>query len=249
MNFTRLSLLILFALSGRAFCQLSDTIWEAEVEIQGLNLQAVREGHESQGPNIKNASIVLPMEIWFWNSTQCGLVFPTEKWGFRQSYEYGWGSPGDPGYYYYFYLDPKYWGGGMLAPSYENEEGKVQVTSTYSYNATKKTGTLVQQTLYMLETSTRQAGSYWQILGSFSIAGNRLTVKNVTFTLQPNPSGYNSYKVLSAPKLKSGTSFVKTVRKPSIEKNVLASFKYYSENSWDEPPVVSEPSPPQATPN
>lgn len=228
-----LGLGLVFFVASSALAQLADTIWEVEVEIQALNLQAVREGVPLQGPNLKNGTIRLPMELWFWNESQCGLVFSTEKWGLRDSYEWSWGSPGEPGYSYSFYLGPKYWGGGSLAPSYENEEGKVTVTSTYNYNASKRTGTLLQKTLYLLETSTRQAGSYWQINGTFAVSGNKLTVRNASFTLQPNPSGLNSYRVLSAPRLKPGTIFLKTTRKPSIEKDVQASFKYFSENSWD----------------
>lgn len=216
-----------------AQAQLADTIWEAQVEVINLSLQSVKEGVEIQGPNLKNATTTLPMEIWFWDNNQCGLVFTTDKWGYRDSYEYTWGEPGEPGYYYYRYLGPKYWGGGSLAPSYENEEGKVEVTSTYNYNPSKRTGTLLQKTLYLLETSTRQAGSYWQVNGAFSVSGNRLTIRSATFTLLPNPSGLNSYKVLSAPRLKTGTTFVKTVRRPSIEKNVQASFKYFEYSDWD----------------
>ena len=226
-------LVLVFSLASSARAQLADTIWEAEVEIQALNLQAVREGIPSQGPNLRNATIRLPIELWFWNGSQCGLVFPTEKWGFRDFYEYTYGSPGDPGYYYYRYLGPKYWGGGSLAPSFENEEEKVQVTSTYTFNPTRKSGTFLQKTLYLLETSTRTAGSYWQIYGTFAVSGNKLKVRNATFTLQPNPSGLNSYRVLSAPRLKAGTTFLKTVRKPSVEKDVQASFKYLNESSWD----------------
>jgi len=240
-----------FLASPRVSAQLADTIWEAEVEILNLNLQAVREGTPAQGPNLKNGSITLPMEIWFWNGTQCGLVFPTEKWGFREYWhdEWDWTDGlGNLVHEFYTYMGPKYWGGGSLAPSYENENDQVQVTSTYAYNASKKTGTLFQQTLYLVGTSTRDLGSYWRISGSFFISGNKLTVKSATFTLVPNPSGINSYKVLSAPRLKTGTTFVKTSRKPSTEKDVQASFKYFSESSWDSPPVVSDPTPPLATP-
>jgi hypothetical protein len=197
-------------------------------------LQAVREGVASQGPNLRNGTIKLPLEIWFWNGSQCGLVFPTEKWGFRDSYEWSSGTPGEVNYYYSSYLGPKYWGGGSLAPSYENEEKKVKVTSTYTFNPTRKSGTFLQKTLYLLGTSTRKKGSYWTIEGNFTVSGNRLTVQRASFTLQPNPSGLNSYRVLSAPpRLKPSTTFLKTTRKPSLEKNVKASFKSFSENSWD----------------
>jgi hypothetical protein len=69
--------------------------------------------------------------------------------------------------------------------------------------------------------------------GTFAISGNRLTVRNATYTLQPNPSGLNAYRVLSSPRLKKGTVFVKTSRKPSEEILRQAAFKYFSENSWD----------------
>ena len=225
---------ISFLVQVRGFCQaLNDTIWEAEVEVSNLNLQSVKDGVLQKGPILKNGTTVLPMEIWFWNGSRCGLVFPTEKWNFRDSYEWTWGSPGEPDYGYSSYLGPKYWGGGGLAPSYENEEGKVLVTDTYTYNPAKRSGTLTQKTLYLLETSTRTAGSYWQVNGTFAISGNRLTVKNATYTLQPNPSGLNAYRVLASPRLKKGTVFVKTSRKPSEEILRQAAFKYFSENSWD----------------
>lgn len=214
---------------------LNDTIWEAEVEISNLNLQSVKEGVLQKGPILKNGTTILPLEIWFWNGSRCGLVFPTEKWNFRDSYEWSWGAPGEPDYVYSRYLGPKYWGGGGLAPSYENEEGKVLVTDAYTYNPAKRSGTLTQKTLYLLGTSTRTAGSYWQVSGTFAISGSRLTVRNATYTLQPNPSGLNAYRVLSSPRLKTGTTFVKTNRKPSQELLQQAAFKYFSENSWDNP--------------
>ena len=242
-----LGLLLSLGLDGLGQ-SLNDTIWEAEVEIGNLNLQSVKEGVPQKGPILKNGTTILPMEIWFWNGSRCGLVFPTEKWNFREYWEYSWGTPGDDSYGYYLYLGPKYWGGGGLAPSYENEEGKVLVTDSYTYNAATKSGTFTQKTLYLLETSTRTAGSFWQVNGTFSVSQNRLKVKNATFTLQPNPSGVNAYRVLASPRLKTGTTFVKTSRKPSTEKDVQASFKYFSESSWDSPPVVSDPTPPLATP-
>ena len=228
---------IFFALSGVCFGQsLINTIWEAEVEIGNLNLQSVKEGVLQKGPILKNGTTILPLEIWFWNGSRCGLVFPTKKWNFRD--EYSWGTRGDPNGFYYT-LGPKYWGGGGLAPSDENEKRKVLVTDGYTYNAAKRSGTFTQKTLYLFETSTRKMGSYWQVNGNFSINGNRLTVHSATYTLQPNPSGLNAYRIISSPRLKSGTTFVKTLRQPSLEKNVLASFKSFSESSWDNPPGVT----------
>ena len=54
--------------SGRA--QLADTIWEGNVILSGLTLQKVQAGVLQSGPNLSNASLTLPVEIWFWNNLE-----------------------------------------------------------------------------------------------------------------------------------------------------------------------------------
>jgi len=215
--------------------QLADTIWEAEVQINGLSLQAVKDGVVQSGPNLKNGTIKLPIEIWFWNDVDCGIVFPNEKWNRRTIDEYSYGSPGDPSYYYYNYYSPKYEGGGRLAPSEENEMGRVEVTSTFTYNTAKKSGTFLHKTLFLDETSNHRISSYWRVNGAFKINGNKLTVTTATFALVPNPLGSGAYKFLAPlPALGKNSVFTKTSRRPSEEKNVKAAFKTVTESSYDD---------------
>jgi hypothetical protein len=214
--------------------QLADTIWEAEVQIDRLSLQAVKDGVLQSGPNLKNGTVKLPIEIWFWNNVDCGIVFPNEKWNDRTIDEYSYGSPGDPMYYYYNYYSPKYEGGGRLAPSDENEQGKVEATSTFTYSAAKKSGTFLNKTLFLEETSNHRIGSYWLVKGAFKINGNKLTVTTATFALVPNPLGSGAYKFLAPlPALRKNSVFTKTSRSPSEEKNVKAAFKTVTESSYD----------------
>ena len=214
--------------------QLADTIWEAEVQINGLSFQAVKDDVLQKGPNLKKGTVLLPFEIWFWDDLHCGIVFPNEKWNRRYIYEYSYGSPGDPYYYYNNYYSPKYEGGGSEAPSDENEYGFVLTTSTYTYSPAKQTGTLLHKTLALWDTSSTKMGAYWRVNAAFKISGSRLAVLSSTFALAPNPLGSNGFKFLiPLPTLQKNTVFLKTSRKPSIEKNVKAAFQDVYESSWD----------------
>jgi len=228
-----LILAILSISAGHA--QLANTIWEAEVQINSLSLQAVKDDVVQKGPNLKNGTVKLPIEIWFWNDVECGIVFPTEKWNRRRIELYSDGSPGDPYYYFYNYYSPKYEGGGRLAPSEENELGRVEVMSTYTYNTSKKTGTLLHKTLSLNETANHKLRAYWLVTAKFKIMGSMLAVNSATFSVAPNPLGSNGYKFLTPfPSLQKNTLFTKTGRIPSDEINVKAAFKTVTESSYDQ---------------
>ena len=228
------ALILSFLSISAGYSQLADTIWEAEVQINGLSLQAVKDGVLQSGPNLKNGTVKLPIEIWFWNEGDCGIVFPTEKWNRRNIYSYEYGTPGTDYYYYYNYYSPKYEGGGSEAPSDENEQGKVESTSTFTYNTAKKSGTFLHKTLSLEEDSKHKIGSYWRVNAAFKISGNKLTVTSASFALAPNPMGSNGYKFLSPlPALRKSTVFTKTSRRPSEERNVKAAFKTVTESSYD----------------
>ena len=217
------------------YAQLADTIWEAEVQINGLSLQAVKDDVLQSGPNIKNSTVILPIEIWFWDDVACGIVYPTEKWNSRTIYEYSNGSPGDPSYFYYNYYTAKYQGGGSEAPSDVNEDGREQATSTFTYNAARKTGTFLHRTLSLVDSSTRKMGSYWRVNAAFRINGNRLTVTSASFVVAPNPMGSNGFRFLTPlPTLQKNAVFTKTNRRPSVERNVKAAFKDVWESSYDQ---------------
>jgi hypothetical protein len=235
LNHTIKKALILSFLSISAGnAQLADTIWEAEVQINGLSLQAVKDDVIQKGPNLKNSTVLLPIEIWFWNDVDCGIVFPNEKWNRRSTYSYEYGTPGTDFYFYSNYYSPKYEGGGSEAPSDENEQGKVEATSTFTYSAAKKSGTFLHKTLFLEETSNHKIGSYWLVKGAFKINGNKLTVTTATFALVPNPLGSGAYKFLTPlPALRKNSVFTKTIRRPSEEKNVKAAFKSVTESSYD----------------
>jgi len=227
-------LFLAFLSISAGYAQLADTIWEAEVQINGLSLQAVKDDVLQPGPNLKNSTVILPIEIWFWDDVACGIVYPTEKWNSRTIYEYSNGSPGDPSYFYYNYYTAKYQGGGSEAPSDVNDDGREQATSTFTYNASKKTGTFLHRTLSLVDSSTRKMGSYWRVSAAFKINGNRLTVTSASFAVAPNPMGSNGYKFLTPlPTLRKNTVFTKTSRRPSEEKNVKAAFRTVTESSYD----------------
>jgi len=228
------ALILSFLSISAGYSQLADTIWEAEVQIDRLSLQAVKEGVLQPGPNLKNGTVKLPIEIWFWNDSDCGIVFPTEKWNRRNIYSYEYGTPETDYYYYYNYSSPKYEGGGSRAPSYENENGQVQTTSTYTYKSTKKTGTLLHKTLTIAEDLASSKNAYWLVNAAFKINVSKLTVTTASFAVAPNPMGSNLYKFLSPfPALQKNTVFTKTGRRPSEEKNVKAAFKTVTESSYD----------------
>ena len=216
------------------YAQLDGTIWEAEIEINNLSLQSVLNDQLQSGPNLKKATVKFPIEIWFWDETHCGIVFPQEKWNRRRIEEWSYGVPGDPGYAYYLYMTPKYQGGGSEAPSSENELGEEETISLYTYNTAKKSGALSQKTFFKKTTSNHRIGSYWRLSAVFKINGNKLVVSSASFVLAPNPLGPDAYKFLAPlPTLAKNTVFLKTSRQPSIEKDLKASFKTIYENSWD----------------
>lgn len=228
------ALILSFLSISAGYSQLADTIWEAEVQIDRLSLQAVKEGVLQPGPNLKNGTVKLPIEIWFWNDSDCGIVFPTEKWNRRNIYSYEYGTPETDDYYYYNYYPPKYEGGGSKAPSYENESGQVQTTSTYTYKSARKTGTLLHKTLTIAEDLASSKNAYWLVYAAFKINVSKLTVTTASFAVAPNPMGSNLYKFLSPfPALQKNTVFTKTIRRPSEEKNVKAAFKTVTESSYD----------------
>ena len=228
------ALILSFLSISAGNAQLADTIWEAEVQINGLSLQAVKDGVIQKGPNLKNGTVLLPIEIWFWDGVACGIVFPREKWNRRNIFSYESGTPGTDSYYYWRYYSPKYEGGGSEAPSAENEQGRVVSTSTFKYSTAKKSGTFLHKILSLDETSNHKIGSYWRVNAAFKISGNKLTVTSATFALAPNPMGSNGYKFLSPlPALRKSTVFTKTSRRPSVERNVKAAFKRVTESSYD----------------
>ena len=228
------ALILSFLSISAGNAQLADTIWEAEVQINGLSLQAVKDGVLQSGPNLKNGTVKLPIEIWFWNDGDCGIVFPTEKWNRRRIYLYEYGTPGTDNYFYYNYYSPKYEGGGSRAPSYDNENGLVQTTSTYTYKSASKTGTLLHKTLTIAEDLASSKNAYWLLNAAFKINASKLTVTKASFAIAPNPMGSNLYKFLSPfPALQKNTVFTKTSRRPSEEKNVKAAFKSVTESSYD----------------
>ena len=228
------ALILSFLSISAGYSQLADTIWEAEVQIDRLSLQAVKEGVLQPGPNKKNGTVKLPIEIWFWNDSDCGIVFPTEKWNRRNIYSYEYGTPETDDYYYYNDYPPKYEGGGSKAPSYENENGLVQTTSTYTYKPAQKTGTLLHKTLTIAEDLASSKNAYWLVYAAFKINVSKLTVTTASFAVAPNPMGSNLYKFLSPfPALQKNTVFTKTIRRPSEEKNVKAAFKTVTESSYD----------------
>jgi len=219
--------------SGRA--QLADTIWEGNVILSGLTLQKVQAGVLQSGPNLSNASLTLPVEIWFWNNSNCGVVFRRDKWGLNPeefaymsdvdlegnllAYEVPWYRQG-----------PKYVGGGSRSPSYVNSTGHINATDSYTYNASKKTGTFTQRLAYVVANSTFNAGTVMSITGNFRLANaNTLVPQKVVFSLTPSLVGSNSYRTSGRLTLRT-SNFIKTNRQPSSEKDVQPGFDdyYYS---------------------
>ena len=133
--------------SGRA--QLADTIWEGNVILSGLTLQKVQAGVLQSGPNLSNASLTLPVEIWFWNNSNCGVVFRRDKWGLNPE-EFAYMSDVDldgnplPEWVAWYKKGPKYVGGGSLSPMSSNSNGRETTTDLYTYNSSKRTGTFLQ---------------------------------------------------------------------------------------------------------
>ena len=75
--------------SGRA--QLADTIWEGTQWISSINMVSLKPDGSANFPSLLGARINLPLEIWFWDNENFGLVFRNDRWGFegRRKGEYG----------------------------------------------------------------------------------------------------------------------------------------------------------------
>ena len=145
---------LFFALSADGFSQsLSNTIWEGNVTFSGFTMQKVEGGVVQSGPNLANATVTLPVEIWFWNDSNCGVVFRRDKWGLNPE-EFAYMSNVDlegnmlPYDVPWYRQGPKYVGGGSLSPISNNSNGYETTTDRYTYNASKKSGTISQRTAY-----------------------------------------------------------------------------------------------------
>ena len=215
-----------------AHAQLADTIWEGNVTLSGLTLQKVQSGVVQSGPNLANATVTVPLEIWFWNNSNCGVVFRRDKWGMNPeefSYvEIEYDLFGNETNWISIYRQgPKYVGGGSLSPISSNSNGYESTTDRYTYNPSRRTGTFLQETLYNQNNGTFNAGALMKITGNFRLASsNTLVPQNIVLSLSPNPIGSNSYRT-SGKLVIRATPFNKTTRKPSIEKDVELGFLSY----------------------
>ena len=216
--------------SGRA--QLADTIWEGNVILSGLTLKKVQGGVAQSGPNLSNASVALAVEIWFWDNSNCGVVFRRDKWGLNPE-EFAYMSDVDldgnplPAPVFWYKQGPKFVGGGSLSPMSSNSNGRETTTDLYTYNASRKSGTFLQQTIYNAANGTFNAGAMMKITGNFRLSNpNTLVPQNVIFSLTPNPVGRNSYQTSGRVAVRVG-NFTKTLRIPSIEKNAQPGFRSY----------------------
>ncbi|NDB96189.1 MAG: hypothetical protein EBZ78_08535 [Verrucomicrobia bacterium] len=222
---------LLVALSS-VRAQMADTIWEGNVTLSGLTLQKVQGGEAQSGPNLSNASVTLPLEIWFWNDSNCGVVFRRDKWGLNPE-EFAYMSDVDldgnplPEWVAWYKKGPKYVGGGSLSPITYNSNGYETTTDRYTYNASKKTGTFLQKTIYNYPNETHASGAMLDISGGFRLSNpGTLVPQKIVLSLRPNPFGPNSYRTSGRVTVRAG-NFTKTARKPSIEKNVQPGFRSY----------------------
>ena len=235
-----------FALPVRA--QLSDTIWEGTVTLSGLSLQKVAGGLLQPGPNLANASVTLPVEIWFWNNSNWGVVFRRDKWGLnpRKPFYVEFLQVGEE--QVYFSQERQYEGGGSQAPVYE--PSRETITDLYTYNPSRRSGTFSQRILYLVGGSTRDAGATLSLSGRFSLRGNTITAQNIIFAIAPNPWGRESYRTSGRLRIVA-SPFTKTNRKPSVEKEPTPEspgfFDYVPEINVI-PPVQSNPAPGLPTP-
>jgi len=222
-------------LSPRAAAQLADTIWEGNVTISGFSLAKVQGGVVQAGPNVGNASVTLPVEMWFWNNSNCGVVFRRDKWGLNpeefdyveiQYDEFG----NETNWVSMYRQGPKYIGGGSLSPISNNSNGYETTTDSYSYNGARRSGSFSQRTLYNYPNQTHAAGAVLSIRGNFRLSNpNTLVPQNLVLSLTPNPFGPNSYRISGKYTLRAG-NFSKTTRKPSEEKDAEPGFRafYYA---------------------
>lgn len=232
---TGLSLGLWLGLQAPVQAQLADTIWEGNVTISGFSLAKVQGGVVQAGPNVANASVTLPVEMWFWNNSNCGVVFRRDKWGLNpeefayQQWMDDQGNPIDPPEFIYK-QGPKYLGGGSLSPISNNSNGYETTTDNYSYNAARRSGNFSQRTLYNYPSQTHAAGAVLSIRGNFRLSNpNTLVPQNLVLSLTPNPFGPNSYRIGGRLTLRAG-NFSKTTRKPSTEKDAEPGFRalYYA---------------------
>jgi hypothetical protein len=211
---------------------LSNTIWEGNVTLSGITLQKVQGGVVQPGPNLANASVTLPVEIWFWNNSNCGVVFRRDKWGLNpEEFSYveteydGFGNATN--WLSIYRQGPKYVGGGSLSPTSSNSNGYESTTDRYTYNPSKKTGTFSQSTIYNRGNGSFSAGAVMTITGNFRLSNsNTLVPQNIVLSLTPNPVGRNSYRTSGRLTIRAG-NFVRTVRQPSVETDAEPGFSSY----------------------
>lgn len=94
---TLLGLLIFLFLERPGHAQLADTVWEGTQWISSINLVSLKPNGSQDFPSLLGARFNLPLEIWFWDTTNFGVVFRNDRWGFegRRKGEYsGFGKPG-----------------------------------------------------------------------------------------------------------------------------------------------------------
>jgi len=92
-----LGLAFFVLLSAQSRAQLANTIWEGTQWISSINMVSLKPDGSQDFPSLLGARFNLPLEIWFWDTTNFGVVFRNDRWGFqgRRKGEYsGYGKAG-----------------------------------------------------------------------------------------------------------------------------------------------------------
>jgi len=183
-----------------AQAQLADTIWEGNLTISNLTFQQIEEG-VLKYPALQGGKISVPVEIWFWNTGQAWLMFNNERWGLREREKNQIWLPQYPG------------------------SSRWEYTSSYSYNAGTKKGSLQGRSTRLVNSAWHYAGYFLAWSGSFSLSGNRMTLGKLTLSSdslveilaestdpQNSPTGIKFAKM---PTFGPTLTLQKTNRKPS----------------------------------
>lgn len=205
----------LWVCSASAHAQLADTIWEGVQTVREINLQGMRDRMLMDYPVLRGGRTVLPLEIWIWDNTNCGMVFRNDRYDPSRSGRKGEYSGWD----------------------YNNSEADFSISSTYTLKGSR--GTFLCKSIRLVDSrwGWGYRGQTVQYSGRFSVKGNRLTTEKVVLTTdsfdvqmdkayenpgQPGtylPNRFDGYRFLNRKyPVWDNAVWIKTDRKPSLAK-------------------------------
>lgn len=203
-------------ISSVSHAQLSDTIWEGVQSISGINLQGMRDRLLLDYPVLRGGKTVFPMEIWFWDNTNFGVVFRNDRFDPARNSRKG----------------------EYLGWDYNNS--KPDYSQSFTYTLRGGRGSFLGRSVRLVDSQWGWGyrDQSQQYSGRFSIRGNHLTTQQVVLTTdsfdlqagqayedpdQPGaflPNRFDGFRILGGRyPVFENTTWTKTSRQPSVVKD------------------------------